>query len=247
MKTNIKNRLLLLVLIAALGWLPAGRMSAQTFTPIHSFTNKPDGAEPLGGLILSGNTLYGTTFSGGTNLGGTVFAVNINGTGYTNLYSFTGGSDGSNPRAGLVLAGNTLYGTTGNGGTNGNGAIFSMTTNGTGFAKLHSFGAFTSLHPSINSDGASPYGGLVLSGNTLYGTAYLGGVNGLGTVFAINTDGTGFTNIYNFTGGGGSVPDDGAGPLDGLVLAGGTLYGTTYSGGTGYRGSVFGENQWGRH
>jgi hypothetical protein len=42
---------------------------------------------------------------------GTIFRVNTNGTGFTNLYSFTNGSDGADPVAGLVLSGNTLYGT----------------------------------------------------------------------------------------------------------------------------------------
>jgi hypothetical protein len=41
-----------------------------------------------------------------------VFAVNTDGTDFTNLYSFTGLSDGRSPAAGLILSGNTLYGTT---------------------------------------------------------------------------------------------------------------------------------------
>jgi len=40
---------------------------------------------------------------------------------------------------------------------------------------------------------------MILSGNTLYGTTELGSTNGNGTVFAVNTDGTGFTNLYTFT------------------------------------------------
>jgi len=36
---------------------------------------------------------------------------------FTNLYSFTGGSDGGVPYAGLILSGNTLYGTTAGGGS----------------------------------------------------------------------------------------------------------------------------------
>ena len=57
----------------------------------------------------------------------------------------------------------------------------------------HFFPNFTS------SDGADPYAGLILSGNTLYGTTS-GGSWGDGTVFAINTDGIGFTNLHSFTG-----------------------------------------------
>ena len=51
-------------------------------------------------------------FANGSAANGTVFAVNTDGTGFTNLYSFTDGSDGANPNAGLILSGNTLYGTT---------------------------------------------------------------------------------------------------------------------------------------
>ncbi len=45
---------------------------------------------------------------------------------------------------------------------------------------------------AINSEGANPNAGLILSNNTLYGTAAAGGSSGAGTVFAVNTDGTGF-------------------------------------------------------
>jgi uncharacterized repeat protein (TIGR03803 family) len=137
-------------------------------------------------LILSGNTLYGTTEWGGSPGYGTVFAVNTDGTGFTTLYSFTGGSDGANPYAGLILSGNTLYGTTEWGGSSGNGTVFALNTDGTGFTVLHTFTAlYGPYYSSTNSDGANPQASLILSGNTLYGTAKNGGTNGLGTVFSI--------------------------------------------------------------
>jgi hypothetical protein len=77
---------------------------------------------------LSSNTLYGTAYQGGS-VGwgnGTVFALNTDGTGFTNVYSFTGGNDGGNPIGGLILSSNTLYGTTRFGGIWGNGAAFSL-------------------------------------------------------------------------------------------------------------------------
>jgi uncharacterized repeat protein (TIGR03803 family) len=211
MKTHIKNlftRLggascvawVLPTLIAGLGLIPASRVTAQTFTTLHSFTGGSDGANPYAGLILSGNTLYGTATYGGSNGVGTVFAVNTDGTGFTNLYSFTGGSGGANPLAGLILSGNTLYGTANRGGSLGYGAVFAVNTDGTAFTILYSFTA-TSGSPPINSDGADPTAGLILSGNTLYGTALYGGSSGAGTVFAVNTAGTDFTNLYSFTGG----------------------------------------------
>jgi uncharacterized repeat protein (TIGR03803 family) len=167
-------------------------MMAQTFTTLYKFTGGLDGANPHAGLILSGNTLYGTASHGDGSGKGTVFKVNTNGTSFAVLYQFTGGNDGSNIDAGLILSGNTLYGTVSGGGSSGNGAVFKLNTNGTGFTTLHSFTAF-----SINSDGANPHAGLVLSGNTLYGTAYNGGSSSYGTVFAVNTNGTSFTNLYN--------------------------------------------------
>jgi len=152
---------------------------------VHSFTGS-DGAGPVAGLITnaSGTTLYGTAWSGGSFGNGTVFAVNTDGTGFTNLHDFAGyPSDGASPYGGLILAGNTLYGTASAGGSASNGTVFAVHTDGTGFTTLHSF---TALVSNTNSDGALPYAGLILSGNTLYGTASSGGSSGAGTVFCLS-------------------------------------------------------------
>jgi len=177
MKTRIKNLFLLPALIAGLGLIPAGRVTAQTFTTLHSFTYGSDGAFPYAGLILSGNTLYGTAYDGGSSGNGTVFKVNTDGMGFTNLHSFTG-SGGASPDAGLILSGNTLYGTAYSGGSSGNGTVFAVNSNGTGFTNLHSF--------TYGSDGLWPYAGLILSGNTLYGTTSGGGSSSDGTVFSLS-------------------------------------------------------------
>jgi hypothetical protein len=56
----------------------------------------------------------------------------MDGTGFTNLYSFSGlnlntNRDGANPEwVGLIVSGITLYGTTGVGGPAGNGTLFSI-------------------------------------------------------------------------------------------------------------------------
>src|SRR6266516_3281139 len=89
-------------LIVGLHLIPAGRLTAQTFTTLHSFTalspydppnpqTNSDGANPYAGLITnsSGNILYGTAYQGGSSGNGTVFAVHTDGTGFTNLHSFT--------------------------------------------------------------------------------------------------------------------------------------------------------------
>ncbi len=94
---------------------------------------------------------------------GNVFAVNSDGTDFTSLYSFSGIGTGKFPYASVVLSGNTLYGTTAQGGTNDNlsvpdyetgGTVFAVNTDGTGFTTLHSF--------SNSPDGWNPYAGLVL-------------------------------------------------------------------------------------
>jgi uncharacterized repeat protein (TIGR03803 family) len=197
------------------------------FTNLYFFGEPNDGANPHAGLTLSGNTLYGTTYGGGYSNSGTIFAINIDGTSYTNLYSFTGLNDGANPAGALILSGNTLYGTTFAGGIYGNGSVFAINTDGTSFTNLYSFNG--------PYDGANPYAGLILSGKTLYGTTYNNGsFQDSGTVFAVNTDGTYFTNLYTFMGG-----YDGGSPYGGLKLIGNMLYGTASSGGISGNGTVF--------
>jgi len=60
------RRRVLPALIAVLNLIPAGRVTAQTFTTLHSFSYS-DGASPQAGLILLGNTLYGTAYQGGSS------------------------------------------------------------------------------------------------------------------------------------------------------------------------------------
>src|SRR5262249_6970108 len=160
-------------------------------TPSGPTYSNSDGAYPHGGLVASGNTLYGTAMYGGISGSGTVFRINTDGTGFTNIHNFDYDHEGR-PFSGLVLSGDTLYGTAYYGGSSGAGAVFAINTNGTSFVTLHSFSAFP-------GDGAYPRAPLVLSDKTLFGTTIQGGSGSNGTVFAINKDGTGFTNLYNFT------------------------------------------------
>jgi uncharacterized repeat protein (TIGR03803 family) len=139
-------------------------------------------------LILSGNTLYGTTSWGGTTSDGTVFKVNTDGTDFTTLHTFTGGSDGGWPFSALISSGNAFYGTATGGGDWGNGTLFKINPDGTGFTTLYSFSS-NSVNPLgayTNADGIEPTADLVLSTNTLYGTTRSGGAFGNGTVFSIS-------------------------------------------------------------
>src|ERR1039458_1661285 len=79
---------------------------------------------------------------------------------FTTLHTFMGGNDGSGPIGGVILSGNTLYGTAQTGGGSDYGTVFKVNTDGTGFRLLESFnGAYDAAYPNF----------LLLSGNTLYG------------------------------------------------------------------------------
>lgn len=210
------------------------------FTNLHNFTASPNesGADMglVFGVTLVGDKLYGTAAAGGASGNGTVFAINTDGTGFTNLYDFTNGTDGSQPQGALTVVGDTIYGAAGSifGGL---GALFALKTNGSQFKVLHTF-APQVFDPPIkytNSEGAVPQGGFALSDGTLYGAALTGGSAGVGTLFKINIDGTGFTNLYTFKDGG----PDGYFPLGGLVLSGQKIYGTTFYGGDSGKGTIF--------
>ena len=198
------------------------------FTNLHSF-NGTDGADIDGTLIASGNVLYGTTFNGGVAGVGTVFSLHLDGSSFTNLYQFAASNDGNRPYSGLLLAGNTLYGSTEYGGTGGVGILYAVNTNGTGYTNLHNF--------NNTADGGNPVGGLILISNFLYGAALFGGSANDGTIYTINTNGSGFTNLHNFTGG-----INGQYPEDELKLSGATLYGTTLYGGPASVGNIFSIN-----
>ena len=191
--------------------------------------------------------LYGTASQGGTTGRGTIFKINTDGTGFSVLYTFTlsdpdtgTNGDGAFPLSGLLLAGNTLYGTTSSGGSAANGTVFKIDLNGNNFATLHSFST-SNPDTGANSDGASPWAGLILSGTTLYRAASRGGDSGSGTVFKLGTDGGGFTKLHSFTGLDATTltNSDGAFPLGGLALSGNTLYGTAYRGGSFATGTVY--------
>src|ERR1700694_5679273 len=173
-----------LVIVIALHCL---NVAAQTltnlhhFAPLDSFFINNDGAYPAASLVLSSGTLYGTTSQGGATGRGTVFKVGTNGTGFAVIYTFTTSDptsgtngDGAFPLAGLVTASNFLYGTTSGGGSGGNGTVFKVNADGSGFAALHAFTA-TDPNTGANLDGAAPWASLFLTNGILYGTATRGG------------------------------------------------------------------------
>lgn len=232
-----------------------------TYTVLYNFLpQKTKGVIPVGGLVFdkAGN-LYGTTWAPGMfpvpfhpapnnfwgcdnpGCGGTVYKLTHTSAGWeeTDLYAFTGGSDGSSSQANLIFdsAGN-LYGTTVYGGITGCiseygcGVVFKLTPGETGWKQTVLY-RFTG-----GTDGAYPLSSLVFdAGGNLYSTASVGGnVNdcspnnaGCGTVFELTPAKGNWTQtvLYTFTGG-----TDGALPYAAVIFdSHGSLYGTTEMGG----------------
>ena len=223
---------------------PAKGQTAWTETVLHSFAGS-NGANPGAGLVADKQgALYGTTPGGGSGDKGTVFKLTPPAKGQTAwtetvLYSFTGGSDGLSPRAGLIADNRgTLYGTTSSGGSADKGTVFKLTPP----AKGQTAWTETVLYSFIGgSDGLSPRAGLVADKEgALYGTTPGGGSADKGTVFKLTPPAKGQTAwtetvLHSFTGG-----SDGLSPRAGLIADNrGTLYGTTNSGGSADKGTVF--------
>ncbi|MBI2269835.1 MAG: hypothetical protein HYU69_05690 [Bacteroidetes bacterium] len=196
------------------------------YSRLLDFSGVANGAWPYSTLALSGSTLYGMTYFGGINNLGVIFKINTDGTGYTKLLDFSGVANGKNPYGSLTISGNVLYGMTATGGANNIGCIFSINTDGTGYAKLLDFSGAPNASQS--------YGSLVFFGNMLYGMASIGGANNMGCIFKINTDGTGYSNLFDFSG-----VATGNFPTGELIRSGSCSYGMTFQGGTNNLGVIF--------
>jgi uncharacterized repeat protein (TIGR03803 family) len=209
---------------------------------MHSFGDgsvRNDGQGPSGSLVLSGDgtTLYGMTEAGGSAGFGTVFSTPPSGGAPAILRSFGDGSvpnDGNSPTGSLILSSdnNILYGMTLSGGAHSQGTVFTINHMGGNGKTLHSFG-----DSAVPSDGAAPFGNLVLSGQTLLGMTDDGGAAQKGVIFQINTDGTGYATLHSFSDG--TVHNDGAHPQGTLFLQDGVVYGLTYQGGQNSEGTIF--------
>jgi uncharacterized repeat protein (TIGR03803 family) len=207
-------------------------------TLLHTFSNE-GGAGPSSQLIFdNAGNMYGTTAYnfGGINSNDVFQMSRSNGQWvYTNLYTFTGGSDGKYPYGLTFDSAGNLYGAAAGGGLSGCqnygcGTLWELVRTGNGWT-FHLLYSFTG-----GNDGGYPDAGLVAdaSGN-FYGTTLFGGTNGNGTVFELSPSNGSWTltTLYSFT-------EQYADPMSPLVLdSSGNLYGTTTNGGSFGQGSVF--------
>jgi len=192
------------------------KWSSSGYEVLHNFAGGSDGASPYTGVTLdSAGNIYGTTYNGGPANAGVVYEIPAGGK-ETVLYSFTGGSDGAHPYAGVVLdSSGNLYGTAYQGGASNAGVVY----------KLSPTGQETVLYAFTGgADGGNPYGGVVSDpeGN-LYGTTYAGGnqYTKAGVVYRLNPAGQEKV-LYTFPG-----YADGANPYAGVARDSvGNLFGT---------------------
>jgi uncharacterized repeat protein (TIGR03803 family) len=207
-----------------------------TKTIIHNFVGTlggNDGEDPLGDLTFdqAGN-LYGTASEGGQYGDGMIYKLSKANGSWTEsiLYSFT--IFQTTPMAGVTLdASGNLYGTVPLA-YGYYGAVYELTPSGGGWT-------FQVIHNFQQSDGSTPYAGLILdSAGNLYGATTAGGANNGGTAFELSpSNGSwAFSVLYNFGGSNYYAP----GPQANLAFdQSGNLYGTTYAEGANDLGSIF--------
>jgi uncharacterized repeat protein (TIGR03803 family) len=185
-------------------------------------------------IVGSDGNVYGTDPGGGDSNGGTFFEITSAGV-VSVLYNFcslANCADGSGP--GVVLQGSNgnFYGVTAAGGTgqHSSGTVFQITPSGV-LTTIYNFCSLTNC-----ADGSGPLTLVEGSDGNFYGATGQGATNSDGTVFQITPSGT-LTTLYRFCSLANCV--DGQYPAGLIQATNGNLYGTTNSGGTQNRGTVF--------
>lgn len=194
------------------------------------YTAKSRAGGLLSGLVIdTAGNLYGTAgYDPGRN--GFVYELSpSNGTWkMREIYQFNG-TDGSLPASVIVGGVGNLYGTTVAGGsstncTGGCGVVFELTRNGGTWSE----NVLLDFDGTNGSEAGAPL--TIDSSGNLYGTAETGGASGYGLVLELTQSGGVWTQniLHEFT----DTNGDGSGPVSGVILINGDVYGTTIQGGT---------------
>ncbi len=192
------------------------------FTKLLEFDGATRGSSPAGSLIYTGGYLYGMTIFGGTSDRGAIFRMMPNGSNFSKLHDFTGGTQGSYPNGSLIVDGGALYGVTYSGDDVGD--IFKIDPDGNNFQVLHGFSYL---------DAQYPIGPLYANGSYFYGVTVYGGDNNQGVVYKIQKDGTGFEKIVDL-----GNSDTGGSPGGSLISDGSSMYALMNYGGAALRGTI---------
>jgi len=206
--------------------------TSGTYTTLYKFTQSV-GYSPISAPVQgTDGFLYIPVSLGGAEFCGSVVKLSTAGA-LQGSYSFPCGAGGSLPIGPLVQASNgNFYSTTQDGGTNGRGTIYQITT-ALAATVLHSFGA-------TFGDGEYPSAGLLLATDSnYYGSAAEGGTYDDGILFNTSTSGT-YDDLYSFNNSSNLTQ---MAPLSPPVQdTNGTLYGVTEFGGTNNVGTVYSLN-----
>lgn len=186
---------------------------------------------PLGRLTEgSAGWLYGTSVGGGANGRGTVFRIQKDSGDFAVVRHFGAvTANGVSPYGDLVQGDGALYGTASQGGAFNLGTIYRVYGDGSGFTILHSF--------TGGNAGQNPQSGLMIgSDQRLYGTTPRIVGNFAGVLFSVSMSGTDYQVLRAFP----NTGTEPKGPKAPLVEGtDGFLYGSTLSGGTHNRGTLF--------
>jgi uncharacterized repeat protein (TIGR03803 family) len=196
-----------------------------SFSKLHDL-NGDDGSFSNGDVAFDGDTLYGTTRTGGLHNRGTIWSFDLSGGVFTKLHDFTGSGINSGPVGGILVQGDKLLGTTYEGGTHGDGSIWSFDLENDSFTTLHN------LWRGTDGEGAS--GDLTMDGTKIFGTAASGGANGSGTLWEFDTSAAAFSVLHHF-----SSSTDGRVPRIDDTLRNGALFGVSIQGGANNDGTLW--------
>jgi uncharacterized repeat protein (TIGR03803 family) len=209
-------------------WENAGKITRITpgFTSIKDFYffKTATGRDPFAKVIEVDGWFYGTTNNGGSSDFGSLYRVRPDGSNYQMLHSFHY-NDAFFPRGLAYGNDGWIYGISTDGPLDNGGAIYRIKPDGSIYELLHIF--------TVNGP-YYPEGDIMVKDGVIYGVTSFGGTQSAGAVFRMDTDGTDFVILVEFNG------TNGYGPNGGLVMDHqGYLYGTTMSGGTHHRGTLF--------
>lgn len=208
-------------------------LGTQAYAVVHAFSNNGDAADPKNGMTELGGVFYGTTYSGGSESSGVLFRFDPAGNTYQSWHNFGAAGSGSHPVGSLAVMGGKLYGTTEQGGANGQGVIFEYDPGTFTYQELHAFDG---------TSGWRPLSALLPDAGVLYGTTSQGGGNGAGVLFSYDPGTDTYSTLHDFDFAGGANPEGD------LALFAGKLYGLTPYGGNGSLGVLYeydlGANTW---
>jgi uncharacterized repeat protein (TIGR03803 family) len=178
-------------------------------------------------LVLSNGILYGTTRSGGPLETGTLFSYELSSSTFNTLVVFDDDTNiGKYPKS-LIIFNGVLYGATEGGGPSNWGTLFSYELSSSTFNTLVVFDNDTNI-------GKYPKSSLIIFNGVLYGATEGGGPLNRGTLFSYELSSSTFNTLVVF-----NNTNIGSSPESSLIIFNGILYGTTETGGSLNRGTLF--------